>query len=84
MYTSEMLQTGLITESEYKTLAKYTNLSDVIITYSGGVFTVSDREITEHFNNKADLLKFARIETYYILDMYRDIELDRRDKFREW
>lgn len=88
MYYHDMKQAGYFTPEECRKIEQYINLSDVLITYSGGVFTISTREETHKFKGKAAFMECVKADLYWIMDalraVYEDREADGRQADREY
>lgn len=88
MWYYDMKQAGFFTPEECRTIEQYINLSDVLITCSNGVFTISTREETHKIKGKAAFMDFVKADLYWILDalraMYEDREADGRQADREY
>lgn len=88
MYYMDMKQAGYFTPEECRTIEQYINLSDVLITCSNGVFTISTMEETHKFTSKAAFMEYVKADLYWILDalraMYEDREEDGRQADREY
>lgn len=88
MYYHDMKQAGFFTAKECRTIEQYINLSDVLITYSNGVFTISTREETHKIKGKAAFVEYVKADLYWIMDalkaMHEDREEDGRQADREY
>lgn len=77
IYPDAMLDTGLITKSEYNAICAYLRFTDVIITYECNKgFVVSTPQQTIIFSNKADFMQDINYNLECIKECYHDRDVD--------